>query len=524
MPATPTTEAPHPNAPVASLGSRALRGLSWNYAGTVGRIAATFFSQILLARLLGPEQFGLFGYAFLSVTMLALVVDMGLPLALVQIKVLDDDTLSTALARLLAVAALAALGLFAAADLVAQYIFSAPQAAPVLRAMAPTLVVGVAAAVITAVISRDIEFKVIQLAGLGSYILGYLVVGVGAALAGWGVWSLVLAWHVQTISACAAMYWFSPRRVRIGNPFRPLAAAPFGAVVMVTNIVNWLIDSGPQVAIGRWLGAAQLGQYSVANNLVRVPADHLVRSVQSVLMALASRAQGDDAAIRRAYLTVLSAVAVLTFPAFTYVLLTAKTIVELLLGAQWSDSGLVLVPLSIAMICHAVEALVGPILSGRGEPRAELRIKVVTLLVMAGVLAYAATISVVAVGWGVAFVYLFRWVTMSTALMRRLHIPVGSVLLLLRGPLLLALACVAAVEGVFALLHAASLPLSPLWVLIAAAVASAIVVLALVAALPRFVLGNHLLVQVGKAMKSRPSLATLPGLQRIAASAAQAVA
>lgn len=503
------------------LTGRALTGLRWNYIGMFGRIAATFISQIVLARLLGPEQFGLFGYAFLTVTMLALVVDMGLQMALVQVPALLDADVATAFGRLLLTGGMATGGVMLLADPIAQHVFAAPQAAPVLRAMAPALLVGVATAVATAMLSRDIEFKVIQMAGLGSYIVGYLVVGIAAASAGFGVWSLVLAWHVQTILACLVMFYFSPRSLMPGNPFRPLGIAGFGAVVMVTNMVNWFIDNGPHVAIGRWLGASQLGQYTVANNLVKVPADHLVRNLQTVLFPLAARAQDNDNGLRRAYLTVLGGVALVAFPTFTFIALMSDAIVLLLLGAKWAVASQVLAPLSIAMIGHAIEALCGPVLGGRGEPKLELRVKVLTLVVMLAVLAVTATWSLAAVGWGVAAVYFFRWIWMNAAVMNRLRIPVGDIARVLAGPLLLAAICCGVTVGADWLLDTYQATLPVLWSLLLTTVGAAVVIAIVVQALPGLVLGPHLLSLLNMLVSQRPGIGRIPGLRRMVAIAAQ---
>ncbi|MCW5662004.1 MAG: lipopolysaccharide biosynthesis protein [Burkholderiaceae bacterium] len=505
----------------SGLTGRALTGLSWNYVGTLGRIAATFLSQILLARLLGPEQFGLFGYAFLTVTVLALVVEMGLQMALVQVPQLRDEDIARAFGRLLLAGAVAASMVVLFADGIAAYVFAVPQAADVIRAMAPTLVVGAVTAVATALLSRDIEFKVIQLAGLGSYVVGYLIVGVGAAMAGLGVWSLVLAWHVQTISACVVMVYFAPRVQLPGNPFRPLGIARFGSVIMVTNMINWLIDNSPHVAIGRWLGPSQLGQYTIANNLVRVPADHLVRNLQTVLFPLAARAQNNDEGVRRAYLTVLAGVALVALPTFTFIAIASQTIVLLLLGAKWAIAADVLVPLSMAMIGHAVEALCGPVLGGRGEPKLELKVKAATLLVMAAALAVTATWSLVAVGWSVASVYLFRWVWMNAAVMNRLAISSLTILRVLVGPLVLAAVCAVVAGSVIA--YVASVPplSTPLWMFLITAACAFIAVVLTVEIIPAIVLGPHLLALLNIMVARRPGIGRVPGLRRVVAIAAR---
>jgi len=504
------------------LASRALAGVRWNYLGAVGRIAATFLSQVLLARLLGPDQFGLFGYAFLTVTLLGLVVEMGMLMALVQTPTLRDEDVAVAMGRLLLAGSVAALGVFLLADVIATRIFSTPQAAPVLRAMAPALLVGAVTAAANAMLSRDLEFKVIQLAGLGSYVIGYLVVGVGAAALGLGVWSLVLAWHAQTLIACIVLLARSPRPMWPANPFRSLPIAGFGGIVMVTNMVNWVIDNGAHTAIGRWLGPSALGLFTISNNLVKVPADHLVKNLQTVLFPLAARAQGNDAGLRRAYLTALAGVGVLSFPVFTYVAVMADPIVALLLGAKWQGAVTVLVPLSLAMILHAVEALCGPILGGRGEPGAELRIKVLMLLLTLGVLAITARWSLAAVAWGVAFVFFARWVGMSAAVAKRLKVSLGLFLRTMAGPALLGAMSWAVPEAVRATLGALGLVWPALGLIASTAVLTTLVIVTATLCLPQWILGHHLLALLHALFEKRPSWARSAGLRRLVTHASSA--
>jgi PST family polysaccharide transporter len=472
-------------------------------------------SQIVLARVLGPELFGLFGYAFLTITSLALVVEMGLQSALVQIPILDNDIVATACGRLLLAGVAAALGVYLLSDAIALHVFSAPQAAPVLRAMAPALIVGGLIAVATAILSREIEFKVIQLSGLVSYVFGYLIVGVSAALYGLGVWSLVIAWHVQTITTCVAMFYLAPRSLAPGNPLRRLDIARFGTIVMATNMVNWVIDNGPHVAIGRWLGPSLLGQYTVANNLVKAPADHLVRNLQAVLFPLAARAQDNDTGLRRAYLTVISGVSVVSFPIFAFVALMSHAIVVALFGSTWVTAAEVLVPLSLAMIGHAAEALCGPILGGRGEPRVELRIKVVTLVVMLTALSLTVFWSLAAVAWGVALVYLFRWIWMNAAVMKRLGVSFRDFGMAMRGPTALAIVCWAVTTGMDAMLSNRVAVVPPFWLLLMAAGYCFLAILVALLAVPHVVLGPWLLALVNRLMKQRPAIARIPGLRRL---------
>lgn len=511
-----------PVSPPLGLAERAIRGLRWSYLGMFGRIFAQFVSQVALARLLGPEPMGVFAYAFLTVTLCALIIEMGLGQALIQAPELTDEDVGTACGRLLLIGSVGAAGLYLCAESIANELYSAPNATPVIQAMAASVLVSGATASASAVLRRDIEFKITQLAEVGSYVLGYLIVGVAAAWLGLGVWSLVLAWHVQTVTACVAMYAYSPRSLMPSNPFRPLRMAGFGAVIMFTNILNWGIENGARVVIGRSLGAVALGQFTVASNLVRTPADHLVRNLQAVLFPLAARAQDNDAGLRRAYLTVVAGVGVVAFPLFTFVAVMAEPLILLLLGPQWVMIAQILTPLSLAMMAHAAEALCGPLLAGRGEPRVELRLQAITLVLMLAVLAVTVSWSVVAVAWGLAFVFLFRWAWMNAAVMNRLQISVRALAEAFQGSILLAGLTGGVASGVGFALHSL-VPDTPAHVIfVAAAGCVAVSVMVTVVFAPSLVLGSHLLWLMDQLMSKRPLLAQVPGLRRIAASAGRA--
>ena len=509
------------NAP-RSISERALKALRWNYLGTAGRIAAQFVSQIILARLLGPEPTGLFAYAFLVVALCALFLEMGLGAGLVQSRQLSDQEIGTACGRLLFMGGVSSLTIYAFADVIADVVFSTPEAGKLIRAMAPALLISAAAFPASALLRRDLEFKIIQVAELASYVFGYLIVGVTAAYFGMGVWSLVFAWYAQSASSCLAMYVFAPRPPTPGNPLRSLSITRFGVVIMVTNLLNWAIDNGTHVAVGRFFGPAALGQFALSNNLVRTPANHLVVNLQSVLFPMAARAQDNDAGLRRAYLTALAGVGLIAFPTFAFVAIMAKPIVLLLLGPKWAEAALVLTPLAAAMIPHAAMALCGPVLNGRGQPEVELRLQALTLALMLVVLAVTSQWSLAAMAWGLALVYLCRCIWMTSVLMRRLQISLRGLGQALQGPALLASLAAVVALGVEPALHAIGAA-APASLVLEIAVACTIVIAALtVTTAPLLVLGPQMLWMVDKFLTSRPFVASLPGLRRIARLAHQA--
>jgi lipopolysaccharide exporter len=487
---------------------RALRAVKWNYIGTIGRMVATFLSQILLARLLGPETFGVFGYAFLTVTLLSLVVDLGLARgALVQSPDLSREVIAVAMGRMVLASTVVTVLVVVFADVIATDIFRRPDAAPVIQAMAPSLVISTIAAASTAILTRDLEFRYVQVSGLLAYVAGYLVVGYLSAVAGWGVWSLVLAWYAFSILSCVAMAWHAPRTLTPANPFRRLPIAGFGYVIMATNFVNWFIDNAAHVIIGRNFGASPLGQFTVSNNLLRVPADNLVRNFQNILLPLSSRASGNNDGLRRAYLTVVSGAGLVVLPLFALLAMLDRYVVDALLGSKWSEAVPLMAPLCAAMVLHAIEAPCGPMLTGLGKPRVELANKLITLVSMVVALWVAAQSgSVVLVAWALAAVFGLRLLLMHSALARQLGIGTLSYLRNLAGPLLFA--AVAAAMGVLvgqeAPLHAPEAP--ALVVLVVAGLLVAFGCLLLLLAAPALVLGPQLQFVLARLCQDHPGL------------------
>ena len=427
---------------------RSLRAVKWNYLGTVGRVLAQFVSLVVLARLLGPEPTGLFGYALLLISFVCLATEMGLSAALVQAATLSRAELGSALSRLFLVAVIASGLLFVLAEWVATSLFHAPKATLVLQAIAPSLLVNALSIPPAAMLRRKLQFRALTLISLSSYVVGYTFVGIGVAIAGGGVWSLVAAWYVQNVVACIAMNLVARDSLAWGNPLRLEKLGGFGVIIMVTYLINWVVDNATHFVVGRAFGPASLGAFTVANNLVRTPAGHLVTNLQTVLFPVSARAQDNPAALRRAYLTTLSGVGFVAIPLFGGAAVVSPLIVEVMLGTKWAIAQPLLAPLALAMVPHSLMAIAGPILGGKGEPLAELVVQTATATILVIALFISSTLSLAVMAWVLCGIFLLRFLGMTYALARRIGVSVADIMRALRGGLLLGMGAVAAAVGI----------------------------------------------------------------------------
>ena len=493
----------------------AIAAAGWNYLGTGLRIVSQLAAQIALARLVGPDAFGIMALTVLPVALGSLAAELGLGSALVQKRDLGPDEFCSVWSRTALAGLVITVLLFLAAPAIS-LLLGEPRMAPVLRSMAPVVLLNALSVVPLAKLKRELDLKRVQLAQLGGYLTGFVGVGILAAWGGAGVWALVAAWLTFSAVSLLLALRFSGLRLRFAAPlFMGGDTGRFGRSILLTNISNWAVENLDNLVVGRLFGARQLGLYSVSYNLVRTPANHLVQSLQAALFPASARAFDNPALLKRGYLAVVCAVSLVAFPLFLTVAALSHSVVLALFGSQWQAAGSVLMPLSLAMACHCLMAVAGPVLAGKGRPEIELRVQVWTGLLFVGVLFAVAGSSVQVVAWAVLAVYLLRVVWMTSSAVRELQIPAGSFFRTLRGPVVLASFVLGAVLAVESILLWQSVT-SALFCLSASLVTATLLVIALVWLWPGFFLVADLRAGVARICETHPFLKGVSFVRRIA--------
>lgn len=493
-----------------SLTERSLAAAKWNYIGVLVRIFSQIVVQIVLARLLGPDTLGLFALAFVMVGIGIVVVEMGLGSALVQKKNLDVADERFVFTRVVIAALAMGFFVYLLANDIGRF-FDDPRVTGVVKALTPVFILQALSVVPQALLKRELAFKTIQLAQISSYLVGFLLVGTTLAFLGAGVWSLVAAWVAQTLTA--AVIFNISKRTSMRPAFRSDSSAlgSFGVRVLSTNLSNWAIENLDNLLVGKFFGSIALGLYSVSYNLVRTPMNHLVMALQAVLFPVSARAQNSHGNLRRAYLTVVSGVAVIAFPLFSGVAAVADTIVKVLFGAGWVNAVPILVPLALAMIFHAPMAVAGPVLWGKGAAGSEFKVQFFVALALILTLLIAGQYSVVAMAWAVFSVYLVRLLWMTATLMRHIQLPVGQLLRALTGAVV---ATIFVLVVLFTVEYASSEGAA--WKKLALEFISAGSVLALlVIFVPAWILSDELLWVSQRLVNGVPTLAKSPLMRRL---------
>lgn len=421
-----------------SISQRSYSALVWNFIGSAARMSSQFLIGIVLARLLGPEAFGIVAIGWLMVGIGNLVADFGLSAAVIQSKTLGEKDIRFAFTtQVMFGATLTLMGYF-----FARYIaifFHHADAEPIIRGMAFLFLLQSFGQTAGALLRRSLNFKIYQAINIASYLAGYLLIGIPCAYYGLGAWSLVAAQLVQSfVFSLVAMWHTKPSMKPAFKPSSPGMFA-FGGKVIGANLASWGILNLDNLVIGRMLGIANLGIYNRAMVLVGTPINTLASSLQGVLFAASSRAQADMTQLKKGYFAATAVLGLISLPLAATVASVPETVVTAIYGDQWLAAIPVLAPLALAMAIHALLAVVGPVLMAQNKVGLELRAQIITLLVMLPALYFMAARSLQAVAWSVMCVYLLRWFLLVRAILATFNASWDDLLNILRWPILCAM-------------------------------------------------------------------------------------
>jgi len=427
--------------------------MRWSALTGGARFALQLIAQVLLARQLGPQAFGMFAIGMLAITLAGFVAGFGLSWSLMQRAKLDDEDIRFAWTWQL-LAGLAALLLLQALAPAVAAAFKEPAAEPVIRWLSLSCLLQAAAAPATHLLTRALDFRALGLIQLLSYIAGYLLVGLPLAWAGLGVQALVAAWLVQSATALLASLAVQP------HPMRPLfwyarasATLGTGQAVFLTNLVNWTLANLDRMLIGRLLGTGSLGLYNVAYNLAAVPNGVLLGALQPAFLAAGAQMQSQPGRLAQAYGQMLAALLVLALPGFITLALLAPDLMLLLYGARWQAAGPVLAWLLAFMPALAIWGIATPVLWNSGRPQHEWLLQLPLLALGALGLWLAAPLGITAAAVAVGLLSLARALLLTGAALSALQLRWSSLALpTLRGLILSA--------GAAALVLAVQLPLA----------------------------------------------------------------
>jgi PST family polysaccharide transporter len=427
----------NPTPKIESLTSKSITALKWNYLGRLISLSLQFSIGIILARILGPGPFGLVAIALFVSGLGNLFAEGGLGAALIQSQNISDHDIRSIFSTQILIGMFITTVVAGAAPLLASF-FNEPAAIPVIMIMALSFTIQAIGQTANALLRRNLEFKKIQIISLISYSTGYLGLGIPLAYHDYGVWSLVAAQLTQT-SSNSLLTYFSQK-----HPILPLVNPKncrflrFGAAITLNNITSWGIGSVDTAIISHFFETTTLGIYNRALNLVNMPMHAVVSSVQAVLLSAYAKTQENNELVKRTYIVSVGMMALIFLPLFSAVSAVADSVVLGIYGEKWADAIPMIKPLAIAIAIHSMLAMTGPMLTGIGVPRYELKAQIITLALSIPSLFLAAQQSISIFIYTLLGTYLLRFLLLTVSALTALKEPPFRLIKVLIMPTLIA--------------------------------------------------------------------------------------
>ncbi|WP_448809161.1 oligosaccharide flippase family protein [Agromyces bauzanensis] len=371
------------------------------YVLSVGRLGVQLMASLIIARLIGPESYGIAAYVLLFASFAELLKESGLSAPLVSGRSLTRADARSAMASGLSI------GLCAGAASAA-----ITATAGLLTGVEPYVQLGLIAAVTfpiagvtgvaTALLVRDFRTTTLGAVEAGAAVLS-IAIGITLATVGAGPASLVLQAVCYSILLCIGAWLSRPMRL-LTAPQRMSAGRARGAGfrIAAAQFINNAFGSIDRIALGSIGTPAQIGAYAQAYQLFAVPLQFLSAPAQRIAVPSLGASHRDGGDLAQVYVATVRRLALVVWPLFAILCVVAPLLVQVVLGPVWAETAIVLRVLSLAACAQLLGYVTGWIFLATGQASSQLRWTVwsrplVAAAVFAG-LPWGAT----GVAWGVA--------------------------------------------------------------------------------------------------------------------------
>lgn len=320
-----------------SLKQKTISGLIWNGIERFGSSLFLFLSNLVLARLLSPDDFGCIGMLLVFISVSDAIVDGGFGSALIQKKNPTQVDYSTIFFWNIVLSIFLYGVLYFSAPFIANF-YGIEQLNNVLKVQGVILIINALVLIQQNILIKRIAFRQIAIINLTAIIVG-TTVGIIFAYANYGVWSLVIKSLVTGVVRCL-IYWiysrWRPQWVFNWTSFKSLFR--FGSFVFITVIVNNVYANIISLIIGKSFSAATLGYYTQARKLEEIPSQTLSSVVQNVTFPIFSQMQDNLSQLREAARKSLKSVAFINLPLMLLLFISAEPLFTLLFTDKWKPS------------------------------------------------------------------------------------------------------------------------------------------------------------------------------------------
>lgn len=345
-----------------------VRGASWMSAFRIFTRALSFLKIAVLARVLTPSQFGIFGIALLVLAFLEMLTETGINVVLIQSKNKIDEYINSAWVVSIIRGIFIGLCIAVSAPFVASF-FNAPQAYGILLLISIIPLIRGFINPSEVKLQKDLKFNSEFWFRSSIFIFDAVVAVVFVILTHsvYGlVWGMIAGALLEVVLSFALMRpipQLSIRKDYFSEIFHK------GKWVTLFGFFNYIAQNGDNLVVGKIMGTSPLGVYGMAYNVSTLPISEVTDVVGKVVFPVYVKIEGDVQRLRSAFIKSTSAIALLTIAIGTILFLFPSQIIHIVLGDKWLSAVPVLRVLVVYGVLRAISGSASALFLGVGKQR-----------------------------------------------------------------------------------------------------------------------------------------------------------
>ncbi len=314
--------------------SKAMTGIFWKMSEKVGMQLINFMIQIVLARLLLPEDYGIVGLLTIFISISDVFLLQGFTTALIQKKDADEVDFSSVFIANVMMAFVIYGILFLLSPFVAEF-YHEPRLSAIMKVLSLNVIVGSFSSVHNSIMSKNLEFKK-SFWRTTANTLAHGISGIWFAYMGMGVWALVysklVGTLVGTIVICGTVKW-RPKRIFSLERLKKLFS--YSSKILMTNLINVVFNNIHSLIIGRYYAKSDLGFYQRGQQFPTVLSTAVDGSLSEVIYPTLSKLQDNLEQVKIALRRAMKTSMFLMLPLLMGLIAVAEEMIVVLLTEKW---------------------------------------------------------------------------------------------------------------------------------------------------------------------------------------------
>ena len=332
-------------------------GTIWSLSGTVGYLLVSLITNVILARIIGPQAFGQIGIIMFFIIIAKVLTESGLSGAIIRKKEVSEEDYSTVFIFNLIISFILCILLILSAHSIAKF-YNDNLLKDLLIATSFVLIINAFQIVNNARLVRNLNYKKKSIVEFVAVIISSIVAIVLATVFQAGVWAVVVLQLLTALLITIQLWiYFGPLKTIIFSKKSFGQFYRFGLNTTLASLLNTAFDNIYQLILGKYFAITQTGLFYQAKKLQEVPVGIIKSTTLGVIFSALSKVQDDLDQFGRIYNRIVTLFTIAIGFICLFVFFYAKEIILLLYGANWAGAVFYMQILIVASYFYMQEML-----------------------------------------------------------------------------------------------------------------------------------------------------------------------